>query len=276
MPESKREVIANVARLHHEVDAVTARPTSRGWLLWVAGALVFAGSSSPSIAQRVPRLLLPAAGAVGAELVTAALVSSLRRLVRSYRDAGVLSFTPVVVTFVALVFLVLLPAMHLQRALMPSRDRAPRILAGFGDWFGSEGYPLFRRHRGLDIKGSPGSDVLAAADGRVTVARDNGGLCGLIVVIDHDPDPQGYRTVYCHFSEVAVRVGDTVKRGQRIGAVGTSGQRAWPGFEHVHLEVQRGRDINAIEDPLPRIVGCFDETQLYTAARLVLTYPVKC
>jgi len=69
-----------------------------------------------------------------------------------------------------------------------------------------------------------GADVLAAADGRVTVARDNRDLCGLIVVIDHDPgNPHSYRTVYCHFSEIAVRVGDSVKRGQRIGAVGTSG-----------------------------------------------------
>jgi hypothetical protein len=31
-----------------------------------------------------------------------------------------------------------------------------------------------------------------------------------------------------------------------------------------------------IEDPLPRMVGCFDETKLYPADRLVLTYPVKC
>ena len=115
--------------------------------------------------------------------------------------------------------------------------------------------------------------MLAAAAGRVSVARDNGGLCGLIVVLDHEPP---YRTVYCHLSEIAVRVGEGVTRGQRIGAAGTSGQRAAPGFEHVHLEVQLGRDINAIEDPLPRIVGCFDETQQYTAARLVLTYPVKC
>ena len=87
-----------------ESETSTLRPTTRGWLLWGAAALVFAASSSPSIAQRVPRLLLPAAGAVGAVLVTAAFVSSLRRLVQSYRQAGVLSFTPVVVTFVALVF----------------------------------------------------------------------------------------------------------------------------------------------------------------------------
>lgn len=37
---------------------------------------------------------------------------------------------------------------------------------------------------------------------------------------------------------------------------------------------QRGRDINAIEDPLARIVGCFDETRIYTADPLVLT--VRC
>jgi hypothetical protein len=38
---------------------------------------------------------------------------------------------------------------------------------------------------------------------------------------------------------------------------------------------QRGRDINAIEDPLPRIVGCFDDTKMYPTDRLVLTYPVR-
>jgi hypothetical protein len=41
----------------------------------------------------------------------------------------------------------------------------------------------------------PGVDVLTTADGRMTVARDNGDLCGLVVVVDHDFD--GYRTVYC-------------------------------------------------------------------------------
>jgi murein DD-endopeptidase MepM/ murein hydrolase activator NlpD len=256
-----------------ELETLTRRPTTRGWLLWVAAALVYAASSSPSIAQHVPRLLLPAAGAAGAVLIITAFIGSLHRLVCSYRTAGSRSFMSVGIAFVALVFLVIIPAMHLQRALMRSRDRAPRILTGFGDWFGSEGYPLFRCHRGLDIKARPGADVLAAAGGRVSVARDNGDLCGLIVVIDHEPP---YRTVYCHLSEIAVRIGDDVKRGQRIGAVGTSGQRAWPGFEHVHLEVQRGRDINAIEDPRPRIVGCFDEGQQYAAAQWMLTYPVKC
>jgi murein DD-endopeptidase MepM/ murein hydrolase activator NlpD len=247
-----------------------------GWGLWVAlpsAVLVYVAASSPSMALHAPRLLLPAVAAVGAGFITLAFVRSLVRLARHHRQARRLPLGPVLLNLILFAVLVIMPLTHLQRALTPSRDGTPRILAGFGDWFGSEGYPRFSPHRGLDIAGWPGADVLAVADGRVTVARDNGDLCGLIVVIDHNPP---YRTVYCHFSEIAVRAGDSVKRGQRIGAVGASGQRAWPGFEHVHLEVQRGRDINAIEDPLPRIVGYFDKTKRYAADQLVLTYPVHC
>jgi murein DD-endopeptidase MepM/ murein hydrolase activator NlpD len=244
-----------------------------GRALWLALPLVFVGASTPSIAQRVPRFLFPAVAAAGAALVVFSLANSLVQFVRRDRGEGRWRVSPVVVNVVATVFLVILPLTHLQRAMTPSADGAPRILAGFGDWLGSEGYPRPSAHRGIDVAGTTGADVLAAADGRVSVARDNRDLCGLIVVIDHD---HAYRTVYCHFSEIAVRVGDSVKRGQRIGAVGTSGQRAWPGFEHVHLELQRGRDVNDVEDPLPRLVGCFEATKLYPADRLVLTYPLKC
>jgi murein DD-endopeptidase MepM/ murein hydrolase activator NlpD len=220
--------------------------------------LVVMGAHTPWIAQRVPRFTFPTVAAAGAAVIVLSFVNSLVQFVRRRRVEGRVRFFPVVVNVVALVFLVLLPLTHLLRAMTVSGDGAPRIHAGFGDWLGSEGYPRLSPHRGVDIGGRTGGDVLAAADGRVTVARDNQDLCGLIVVIDHDP--YGLRTVYCHFSEVAVRIGDSVQRGQRIGAVGTSGQHAWPGFEHVHLELQRGRDVNAIEDPLPRIVGCFVET----------------
>ena len=59
-------------------------------------------------------------------------------------------------------------------------------------------YPRLDPHRGIDVKGHVGADVLAVAEGRVTVARDNQDLCGLIVVVVHDP--HGYRTVYCHLA----------------------------------------------------------------------------
>jgi murein DD-endopeptidase MepM/ murein hydrolase activator NlpD len=244
------------------------------WFVLPTAVAVFVGASSPWVAQRTPRLLFPAVAAAGAAWVTVSFVNALVQLVRCCRGEGRLRLYPLVVNVVATVFLVVLPLTHLLRAMTVSGDGPPRIHAGFGDWLGAEGYPLPSPHRGIDIAGSMGADVLAAADGRVTVARDNRDLCGLIVVIDHDPGV--YRTVYCHFSEIAVRVGDSVARGQRIGAIGTSGQRAFPGFEHVHLELQRGRDMKDIEDPLPRIVGCFDEAKLYPVDRLVLTYPVKC
>jgi murein DD-endopeptidase MepM/ murein hydrolase activator NlpD len=236
--------------------------------------LVVVGAHTPWIAQSVPRFTFPSLAAAGGGLILFSFVRSLAQFVRCRRVDGRLRFLPVIVNLVAMVFVVLLPLTHLVRALTPPADRTPRLHAGFGDWLGSEGYPRLSPHRGVDVAGPVGADVLAAAEGRVTVARDNRDLCGLIVVIDHDP--YGYRTVYCHFSDIAVRVGESVKRGQRIGAVGTSGQRAWPGFEHVHLELQRGRDIHAIEDPLPRTVGCFDEAKAYPSDRLVLTYPVRC
>ena len=244
------------------------------WLALPAAVLVFVGASSPAIAQRAPRFLFPALAAAGAALVVVSFVNSLVRLARDSRGEGRMRVLPGVVNVVAMTVLVVLPLTHLVRAMTASRDGAPRIHTGFGGWRGSEGYPLLSPHRGIDVAGRMGADVIAAADGRVTVARDNRDLCGLIVVIDHEP--HGYRTVYCHFAEIAVQPGDRVKRGQRIGAVGTSGQRAWPGFEHVHLELQRGGDVNDIEDPLPRIVGCFDPTTRYPADSLVLTYPVTC
>ncbi len=253
------------------------RGVMTGSVLWLAlpvAVVVFVGASSPSIAQRAPRFLFPALAAAGAALVMVSSVNALVQFVRSCRGEGRVRFFSLVINIVATVFLVVLPLTHLLRAMTPSGDGAPRIHTGFGDRLGAEGYPLLSPHRGIDIAGRRGADVLAAADGRVTVARDNRDLCGLIVVIDHDPGP--YRTVYCHFSVIAVRVGDMVKRGQRIGAIGTSGQRAFPGFEHVHLEVQRGRNVKDIEDPLTRIVGCFDKAKLYPVDRVVLTYPVKC
>ena len=207
-------------------------------------------------------------------LIALSFVSSLVRFAGRDRAEGRFRVFPVLVNAVVVMIFVVLPLTHLLRAMTASGDGAPRILAGFGAWLGGEGYPRPSPHRGIDVAARMRADVLAAAAGRVTVARDTHDLCGLIVVIDHDP--YGYRTVYCHFSEIAVRPGERVERGQRIGAVGTSGQRAWPAFEHVHLELQRGRDSRDIEDPLARIVGCFDNAKPYPTDRLVLTYPVRC
>jgi murein DD-endopeptidase MepM/ murein hydrolase activator NlpD len=254
------------------LETNTARSVFRvGWPL---AALLLVAASGSAAAQRVPRWALSVLGVAAGALVVASCVRVLVRVYRRQHGEPPRPLWPVVVNLVALVVFVALPLTHVVRAVIPPRDGTPRIHTGFGAWSGSEGYPLFRRHRGLDVAGRPGEDVLAAAGGRVSVARDNGYPCGLIVVIDHAWED--LRTVYCHLSAIAVSAGETVRRGDRIGAVGISGQRAAPGFEHVHLELQRGRDVNAIEDPQPRILGCFDATAAYPTDRLVLTYPVRC
>ena len=238
-----------------------------------AGALVYLAASTPAVAHAMPHAVLPLVGVAGAALALFAFARSLAIAARTDRPI-VSRLASVGLNAVVVVVLVVLPGQHLARALVPPRDGTPAILTGFGDWTGAEGYPLFRRHRGVDVAARPGAEMIAAAPGRVSVARDNLDLCGLIVVIEHEPG--GYRTVYCHAAELTVRAGDRVERGARLGTVGTTGQRAWPGFEHVHLELQRGRDRNALEDPQARLAGCFDPARAYPSDRLVLTFPVRC
>ena len=246
----------------------------RLWLVFPVAMAILAAASSPAIAQRVPRFLFPALAALGGALLGLSLARSLVRLARAPAAARRAQIVPVLVSGVAALFLLILPIARLAYVLLPSTGREPKILTGFGNWRGSEGYPRLDAHRGIDVAGRPGVDVLAAAGGRVTVARDSRGPCGLIVVVDHEP--HGYRTIYCHLSTLSVTPGQTVARGQPLGTLGTSGQRAWPGYEHVHLELQRGNDPSDLHDPLTRIAGCFEEARPYPTDHLVLTYPVRC
>jgi murein DD-endopeptidase MepM/ murein hydrolase activator NlpD len=82
-------------------------------------------------------------------------------------------------------------------------------------------------HYGLDITGAPGAPVHASNDGEVVLARD----CyysGKTVVIWHGAD---LFTLYFHLDRMLVRPGAKVKKGQRIGAVGTTGRSTGP---HLH------------------------------------------
>lgn len=106
-------------------------------------------------------------------------------------------------------------------------DGAYRITARFGDtgphW--SAG-----RHTGLDFAADSGTPVLAAADGRV-VAAGHAGRYGNLVTIDHG----GVVTYYAHLSVVGVAAGEIVLAGQRVGAVGSTGNATGP---HLHFEVR--------------------------------------
>lgn len=94
---------------------------------------------------------------------------------------------------------------------------------------------------GVDIGGSKGASVFASAGGTVIVAKNDGYNTGYgkYIVINH-PE-RGSQTLYAHLSEVNVVVGQTVRRGEMIGVVGSTGHSTGP---HLHFEV-RG-DINPI------------------------------
>jgi murein DD-endopeptidase MepM/ murein hydrolase activator NlpD len=90
-------------------------------------------------------------------------------------------------------------------------------------------------HSGVDIANHIGTPILAADSGRVIVAgwTDNTGY-GNRVMIDHG---NGYVTLYGHMSQINVQVGQTVKRGDVIGLMGSTGRSTGP---HCHFEVRVG------------------------------------
>lgn len=90
-----------------------------------------------------------------------------------------------------------------------------------------------RAHEGIDITAPYGSPIIAPAGGRVVkVGWENG--YGLSVLIDHG---YGTQTRYAHMSRSAVQAGQMVRRGDRLGFVGSSGLSTGP---HLHYEVLVG------------------------------------
>lgn len=85
-------------------------------------------------------------------------------------------------------------------------------------------------HTGLDFQSEPGTPILAAAGG-VVVTQEFHPAYGNMVEIDHG---NNLITRYAHASRVWVKVGDVIKRGQKIAEVGTTGRSTGP---HLHFEV---------------------------------------
>lgn len=87
------------------------------------------------------------------------------------------------------------------------------------------------RHTGLDISASKGTPIKAAASGTVTFSGYKGSY-GKMLVISHG---NGVQTYYAHCSALYAKVGQTVAQGQKIAAVGSTGNSTGP---HLHLEVR--------------------------------------
>lgn len=134
---------------------------------------------------------------------------------------------------------------------------APSATSGYYMWpssctritspFGPRVHPIYgqlKPHTGVDIGAWYGTEIYAAADGTVSTAVLDFGSTGYgsYVAIYH---PNGTTTLYAHMSSLAVSCGQSVKQGQIIGYVGSTGASNGP---HIHFEIrQNGVCVN----PLP-------------------------
>ena len=127
-------------------------------------------------------------------------------------------------------------------AIMPLAKNSCSVISGFGTRY----HPILhyrRMHTGVDLSAKTGTPIYATGDGVVKVAgrSDELGGYGVAVLIDHG---FGYKSLYAHMSEVKVRQGQSVKRGELLGLVGSTGLASGP---HCHYEVWlNGNKVNPI------------------------------
>ncbi len=95
-------------------------------------------------------------------------------------------------------------------------------------------YGGWAMHQGIDYKASHGTPVFAVANGTVSSAGWNGGY-GKCIVIKH---PSGLSTQYAHLSSIGVKSGQSVRRGQIIGRVGSTGKSTGA---HLHFGLIKGK-----------------------------------
>ena len=101
-----------------------------------------------------------------------------------------------------------------------------------------------RNHNGVDIGAEAGTEICAAGDGEVAYAGVVSGY-GKYILIDHH---NGYETAYAHCSEILVKAGESVSKGQLIAHVGSTGNSSGP---HLHFEVKHCGEFC---DPLDFVV----------------------
>lgn len=121
-----------------------------------------------------------------------------------------------------------------QRSLLAAKPKGWPTKGWITSDFGMRNSPFSGRrsmHEGMDIAARTGTPIHATADGIVSQSETAPGY-GKLVVVDHG---YGYKTYYAHNSKIFVKVGQRVKRGERIAAVGNTGSSTGP---HLHYEVR--------------------------------------
>lgn len=116
-------------------------------------------------------------------------------------------------------------------------DSTPSIRPAYGFETSGFGYRISpftghkQFHEGLDIANRTGTPVIAPANGLVVFTGRKGGF-GKLIIIDHG---HGITTRYGHLAKILVKVGQRVKRGEKIAEIGNTGRSTGP---HLHYEVR--------------------------------------
>ncbi len=125
-------------------------------------------------------------------------------------------------------------------AIIPISQGTERLMSGYG----MRMHPIYktmRMHTGVDFTAPTGTPIYATGNGVVVRAERNNYGYGRMIVIDHG---YGYQTLYAHMSDIKVRRGQQVKRGEVIGTVGNTGTSTAP---HLHYEIHRNdRAVNPV------------------------------
>ena len=128
-------------------------------------------------------------------------------------------------------------------AIMPIAKNRCKLVSGFGSRY----HPILhyrRMHTGVDLSAKKGTPIYATGDGVVEVSGSGGADYsgyGVVCVVNHG---FGFKTLYGHMTDVKVRKGQRVKRGELIGHVGSTGLSQAP---HLHYEVlQNGKRVNPV------------------------------
>ena len=133
--------------------------------------------------------------------------------------------------------------MSAMPAILPIKKSQCKVESGYGMRY----HPILktqRMHSGMDLTARPGTPIYATGNGVVREAgRNIRGYTGYgnVVVIDHG---FGFVTLYAHMKSINTRVGRRVKRGEKIGTVGSSGMSAG---SHLHYEVLlNGKNVDPV------------------------------
>ena len=124
-------------------------------------------------------------------------------------------------------------------SMMPIKTDDYTLSAGYG-YRRDPVYGAAKFHEGLDFAAATGTPVFATADAVVEVAdrKDSYGNC---IDLDHG---YNYMTRYAHLSQILVKPGQRVKRGEMIGKIGSTGKSTG---SHLHYEVRfKGEPQNPV------------------------------